>query len=714
MRGPMPATRRAAGAGLVADMNVRAAAGGGAPGLDRAALTFSAGAPATGEPSVLPAYSAFEVEGGGPAQDLYRSIYGASPGNAQVLYLGLPRQRLVNERTSLANRIGALGQAVRDAGGVTAAVGSSDPGIELAREARQRPAALMASDGSGLVDLGDVSPGMLQRDFAAPFGVRTNISALRAAYAAVVKAIPAGKPALTVVDTGDLARAYQWSSLAETRAAEPQKRSALTVTDQIVQMAALSLDPERDLLVVMAPLVPEIEGEPAAFAPLIMRGGVGKGIGRAASTHRDGICTLMDVSVTVADALGIAAPADMVGSRVTGDGSSAALDVLVAHLSSLSDVAVAVESVRIPSVNWFITLTALVLIAATFLVYRGVADVPRPLRSFVRVLLILMQCVPLAALLEFVIWRHPRSGVAVLSALVAVTAVLLAGALMAGRGRPATIPLIVVTGLTTAVLLVDQWLGAPLSFAGLFGYSPLFGARYYGIGNEMAGLLLGSAMVLGSLALDTWRDAPWAFGFRRWGWPLLGLVVVMTTAAPFLGANVGAIAWMTVGFAAGWLMLNGMRVWTWRNVAVVALIVGLLVAGMVVADLAGNSATETHLGRAVSTTVTGGAAGLWSIVVRKAETNIRVLGRTNWTWLLVVVLVLLGYMRWRPRGEFAAMLREHPSFAAVVGAALFAGLVGYFTEDSGIIIPALIMLPVGVASLYLMPSHGGAVESDAE
>ena len=86
---------------------------------------------------------------------------------------------------------------------------------------------------------------------------------------------------------------------------------------------------------------------------------------------------------------------------------------------------------------------------------------------------------------------------------IAVAAVVWGAALLSGRGRHVALPLIVVSGLTTIVLVVDQWLGAPLSFAGTFGYSPLYGARYYGIGNEMAGLLLGSAMVACALVLDT-------------------------------------------------------------------------------------------------------------------------------------------------------------------------------------------------------------------
>jgi hypothetical protein len=150
-------------------------------------------------------------------------------------------------------------------------------------------------------------------------------------------------------------------------------------------------------------------------------------------------------------------------------------------------------------------------------------------------------------------------------------------------------------------------------------------------------------------------------------------------------------------------MLNGKRVWTWRNAVVLILLIAVAVGALSVIDVFGDPGSETHLGRTISTAGSGGGvASIMTLVARKAETNLRVFGRTNWTWLLVAVLLLLGYMRWRPRGEFASMLRNHPAFAAVLGAALFAGIVGNFTEDSGVIIPALILLPVGVTALYLM------------
>jgi hypothetical protein len=193
----------------------------------------------------------------------------------------------------------------------------------------------------------------------------------------------------------------------------------------------------------------------------------------------------------------------------------------------------------------------------------------------------------------------------------------------------------------------------------------------------------------------------------------MAVVVLATGAAPMLGANVGLAAWMTAGFLVGWLMLNGKKVLTWRNLALVVVLIVVVVAALSAVDLLGGSGSQTHLGRAISGAESGGLGTLWTIVARKAETNMRVLGRTNWTWMLVAVLLLLGYSRWRPRGEFAQMLKRFPAVSVAIAAALFAGVVGYFTEDSGIIIPALMFIPVGVTALYLMLLPNGSSKGDA-
>ena len=710
LTGPMPQLRAVAEKGVVGDMNVRSGAvGAGAPTISRGALMLSAGASALAVSSAFEAYDATESVGSFAARDVYERLFGRSSGDAAVLYLGTAEQSAANLQTTLGNRIGALGDAMEAGGFRTGAVGNSDPGFNATPVQRSRPAAIVAADAAGIVPVGEVSASLLVTDVAAPYGVRTDRLRLMAAYRSAVDA----DGRFIVVDPGDLTRAYVMASAATTSAAETARREALRDADQVIGAIARELS-SSDLLVVLAPVVPEVVDEPPVFAPLVLSGAgmSGSGIVKTASTQRDGVCTIMDVSATLCAAAGVPRPAEMVGSVIEGTGGGS-LDDRVASLMRMNDTAVAIESIRTTAANTYITLTIVILFASAIAASSGGRRLPGWVRKVLRSLLLLSLSFAPAGLLMFALVRWPSTPVAAALWLMATALAVWALALVAGRGRSIGTSLMVLSGLTTLVLLADQWLGAPLSFTGVFGYSPLFGARYYGIGNEMAGMLMGSAMVSVALVLDLYRDRPWAGALRRYGWPTMAVIVTATTAAPFLGANVGAIAWMTAGFFAGWLLLNGHRLLSWRNVAIAAAIVVVLLVAASAADLLG-SGGGTHLSRAISGVEQSGPAALWTIVARKAETNMRVLGRTNWTWLLVAVLALLGYMRWRPKGEFADMLKRYPAVSAAMAASLVGGLVGYFTEDSGILIPALAMLPVGVAALHLMMSRADSSGGEGE
>jgi hypothetical protein len=696
----MPAARALASTSIVADTNVRAGGAQGASTPERGALVLSAGAPINAADGALSAYNASESVGAATARDLYLQYFGKPAGASGILFVGQPRQLLANTDPSSPGVIGALGSAARAAGARTYAIGNADLGMLADPPHASRPAAEAVSDVAGTADGGDVSPRMLVADPGSPYGARADVEAILTEYRSAL-ASPGG--ALVVIDPGDLFRATSIGSSVTSEAAAGDRARAVKSTDAVIAGVVAGAGPD-DTVIVLTQAVPSPPDISPGYGPLIVRDGTGATIGTSGSTHRDGLVTAMDVSATIIDLLGGAVPASMSGSRIHAGPTlaGAMVDERVAFLDRLNATSVAVETVRMTVVNYFIALSVIVLLGATIILYRNHAGLSPRLAFGTRVALLLPIAMLLGAVLQFVVWRWPGSAAEVVWELVAMTALSLGLALLSLRLRRVTLPLIVLTTVTTIALLCDQWLGAPLSLAGIFGYSPLLGARYYGMGNEMAGLVLGSAVVAFALVLDTWRDARWAKPMRVWGWPLLGIVLLATAAAPMWGANVGPAAWMTVGFLVGWLLLNGKKVWTLRNFVMVVVLVLVALAGLSALDLARGADAQTHLGRAITGAESGGISTLWTIVVRKAETNMRVLGRTNWTWMLVAVLVLLGYMRWRPRGEFGAMLKQFPAFSVAVAAALFAGVVGYFTEDSGIIIPALMFIPVGVTALYLM------------
>jgi hypothetical protein len=710
----MPNASALAERSLLANMNVRAGGLMGASTPDRGAMVLSAGA-SLADPgiagSIANAYDASEVVGATPARELYLEYFGEAPGNAQILFEGLPAAVLANEDSNNPASPGALGSTVHALGAKTAAIGNGDLGLHADQAGASRPAGEAAADESGTVDVGGVSDAMLATDPAAPFGVRASVDAILTEYR-VVLSDPGVR--LVVVDPGDLSRAATIAPSVTSPVAASAREQALRTTDAVLGGLVAGAGPD-DAIVVIAQAVVSVPDVPAGYGPAIIFDGEGGGVAVSPSTHRDGVVTEMDVSATIISLLGGVPQPSMVGSAVYA-GSIAGASTApqrIAYLDRLDTSSVAVESVRMTVVNYFIILTVLILLAATLVLYRTRDGLPAWLPKVTRWVLLIPIATLLGAVLQYVFWAWPATGTEVVVALVASTALALAIAIVPFRRSPVTLPLIVLSGMTAVLLMVDQWLGAPLSLFGLFGYSPLLGARYYGLGNEMAGLLLGSAFVTFALVLDTWPDAKWARAMRSWGWPVMGVVVLATAAAPMWGANVGPAAWMTVGILVGWLMLNGKRVLTWRNLVIVVVLILVVVVALSAIDLLGATDARTHLGRAVVGVETGGIGTLWTIVARKADTNLRVLGRTSWTWMLVALLLMLGYMRWRPRGEFAAMLKRFPALSVAIAAGLFAGLVAFFTEDSGIIIPALMFIPLGLATLYLMLVPRDRPEEDA-
>jgi hypothetical protein len=215
------------------------------------------------------------------------------------------------------------------------------------------------------------------------------------------------------------------------------------------------------------------------------------------------------------------------------------------------------------------------------------------------------------------------------------------------------------------------------------------------MGNEVASLLFGGVLVAIGLAFDEWPGTALSTWLRRYGVPVAAIIVVGAAAAPVLGANVGVAVWGTIGFGLAWALANGRRI-SWRLALTVALAAVLVVAAFSVADLLGQR-EQTHLGRAIASAQEGGVSTLLTIVARKADANARVLANTDLTWILVAALGLFAFARWRRGGDWDALVAENPGLMAISLAAAIGGAVAFFSEDSGIAIPSLIAIYVGLA-----------------
>ncbi|MDY0088341.1 MAG: hypothetical protein RBS78_07340 [Coriobacteriia bacterium] len=669
------------------------------------ALTFSAGSWAAADPLAPQPHSVDEHYEGGSAFDAYARATGIDASGYDVVFLGLPRTARLNETAAtLAVRLGALGQAVRDGGGATAALGNSDAGYEVRGIWRNRPAGVVAMDEEGRVLLGNVSSDLLANDPEAPFGFATDLKAFASEYERVLGGLSAqGGPSFIVLDTGDTHRAHEVAMDVSPSVAEVHHRAAVAKLDGVVALAADSL-PDDGVLMVVPQILAEYPGTVTGLGPAIISGPGWSGYLSSSSTQRSGLVTNLDIAATVLNELGLDAPVEVLGNPMVSDGSGANVANRIDDLTAENNTAVAIDTAKPVVVNTFIAGTTLVLLLCTVVLLRARLWPQRTVRRVSwagRALLILALAVPPASLLMFLLNRLPATTSEAYMAFFSALGVVWVLGLVLESVMGPRVPVIALSLLTVGIIVADQLLGAPLSFTSFLGYSPLLAARYYGLGNEGAAILFGASVVGCGLMLDECQETRWVQMMSRWGIALLGLGVVVVAAAPMLGANVAVAVWAVVGFAAMWLIYHEVKV-GWRAVLVAALLIVLLVGVFSFIDLRADTGSRSHLARAWESMGKGGVSQLWLIVVRKAETNVRVLTRTNWSWVLVAVLAFLAFMRWRPQGDFAATLQENPGFSAAVAASLIGGLTAYVTEDSGIVIPALIMVYVGVGILHLM------------
>src|SRR5690606_52668 len=306
------------------------------------------------------------------------------------------------------------------------------------------------------------------------------------------------------------------------------------------------------------------------------------------------------------------------------------------------------NSLRGPVVRSFIGFSIAVFVGwVAWMTYASIASVrgPEIWLPLWRWLLLLLMSGPLAIVLLPLAQSNDAGTAIVLLAAFAGLTTTAAYSLLRRRGIDALIFLALVTA---AVLVADVALGSRLIKNSILGYDPIVAARFYGIGNEYMGVLIGTSLIGTTGLLDrTIRGG----AVRRRLWFLLTAVaytaIVVVLASPALGANVGGTVAAVVGLGTTLTLLANRRL-SWR--ALIALFVGIAVvlalAGL--ADLTRHRDQPSHLGRALLAFMEQGWSAVAAIAARKLAMNLTLLRWTIWAQVFVVSLAISTVALYRP------------------------------------------------------------------
>jgi hypothetical protein len=653
----LPNFRRLFDTGACALMTTRTAGDSGGKtksdtGNESACLTLGAGSRAVAGMEARNAYDYDESVGDTKAADIYQRLFLIKPPIGSVVMVDANEITRNNSHLPYRLGIGAIGGAMRNAGLLTACVGNSDTIQDIHREA-----AGIAIDGSGIVDMGDVSRKLLRRNASGPYGIETSLRALINAFDRV------GRANLIVVDAGDMARADWYGNLCFRPQAMAMRQWAALRTDLVLGEVLKRVDLRSSRIMFVSPCSPHWQlYSNRRMAPVLIVGeGITHGLITSGSTRRPGLITNTDIAAGVLGYFGLKIPPSVIGRPPTSMAKSNPLSFLVAV-----DAYVTQQNDRLILMRLMATVLTFVIIAVLLL--RRWPEVTSRLALVPAMVAPLMAILPLFGSYTVMVSGAILAGMAVVIALLIL--------LLRIRAVHALI------GLCAALCLIvaaDLFRGGTLLANSPFSYSPSEGARFYGLGNEMSGSLVGAAIVVvfGLVGPLVGRMP----GIRR----LRTLICVacfgglaVLAGAPTLGADTGgALASLAVAAAALGVLASG-KMTTKRWLIVIGASVAAFGLIAVLDHLRGTGG-ETHLGKAFELVTSGRAAEFGLIIARKVGMNLKLLQSSMWSKLLLVSVGAMVYLRATSRGKRPIWTAQAVKLIAV------GALVAFLVNDSGVV-----------------------------
>ncbi|MBB6173633.1 hypothetical protein HNR23_003693 [Nocardiopsis mwathae] len=605
-----------------------------------------------------------------------------------------------NAASAYGARVGALGGAVREAGGTTLAVGAG--------------AALAAADHDGRVDtyVSGVG-GLRQEDLDAATLAVIDLDGLADLYLE-----PPVDPDAEVdeeVDGPDAEDEPEPDPIQH----EHRLEALAAIDDELGRV----LDVLPDDATLMVAGVSVEAGESNLNAALLHGPGPGGtrfdgGFLTSDSTRRDGLVTLTDATATVVSSMGL--PTSGMVGRVWKQGERPGdFATAVGDLADLNTAAKVVGSLTAGFFAFFVALQLLIYAAAAYALHRY-SDRDRKKRDLVlsvtRVVALGGAAFPVSSYLSNLIpwWSSDAPQLALIGCVLLTDAVVVALA-MAGPWRRGILgPMTVVAGITTAVLFIDMLTGANLQLNSPTGYTPIVAGRFYGLGNIAfatfaTGMLMAVAGVAHYLIRRGHRTAAVATA------AVVGTATIFVIGWPGLGTDFGGVIAIIPGLAVTVLMISGRRV-TWRwSLGIAATAVGVI-GLMAYLDFLRPPSERSHFGLFFSQLLGGEAA---TVISRKLAAMLGSLGNWQLTLLSACALLFLFAVLNKPTDwRMGALQRAYeyaPTLRAGLTGSLVTALVGFAVNDSGIAIPALaltVAVPLTLSACTWVLQQEGPLERD--
>lgn len=621
---------------------------------------------------------------GNKGTDLFAGLTGYQAKAENIVHLGLPQMDKICAALNQTVVPGGLGQALANLKIKRAVIGNADTKTALTVDDYRRYAVTIAMDKRGVVDMGNISSSLLLANNNSPFILSTNYEKLLKEYKHYLDKVD-----FLVIETGDMLRLDEYDEYLLPSKVQLEKTAILKRIDAFLNNLLPTLNPDKDLLLLVAPTPSKSElfaGN--GLTPLIAWGkDIKPGFLTSGTTHRKGIVTNLDIAPTVINFFNGTVPFYMSGQKIESIRGKDSLSNLI----GLNRQIVSTSNQHGPVLKTFVTLQIISVIIILLIIFIS-PSIKQLYLNLSQNILLGLAFVPWI-LLVFPLWKT----FSLFWSYVIIISIAAGIVLALKKVSRVILDPFVVLGLTTSLsILLDLFLGAPMMKASLLGYDPMVGARFYGIGNEYSGVLLGSTILGGTALIQRFPQKEKILKALTF---IFFLLVIYVSASPHYGTDVGGTITSIVAFTIVYLQMQKHKIRPKTLFKIGGVLIFLLVC-LILWDYSLGS--NTHIGRAAVLIKQEGWQGAKEIIQRKLATNWRLIRYTIWTRVLLTFLAALAILFFRPIGVVNRIVEKYPHLAIGFIGIIIASIVGMAVNDSGVVQAATTIIYGATPLVYLV------------
>lgn len=576
----------------------------------------------------------------------------------------------INLDRSYDAKIGALGDNIHNAGLKTAIFGNSDNDENFLRMA-----SLIPMDSRGLIDYGDVDDIVLE-DENYPYGIKTN-------YGKISKEIEKikDKASLLVIDTGDLKRLDLYNSFLNDDTFGKHRKNILIEMDKFIGEINKNADKD-SMFIVLSPTIENQRLKTSGLAPIVIweNDKTSSGVLKSSTTRRDAIITNLDIAPTIAEFLETPKD-DFIGNNIEIEDKEDNL-LYVNKLDRRTNLTSILRSPYLKLYNIFVILV--IVTSSLYLIFNKSYN--KRFIKYIETLLMMVLAIPLV-LLVIPILSIENIYLYIFTSIVSLfTLIVLMKLLLSRKNR-----LWALLMMNFIIIILDISTGSNLTKSSIMGYDPIIGARYFGIGNELLGVLLASMTLVLAYLLNKYNNK------------LLLVILpitVLLVGHPNLGANVGGTISVLFASIIYVFLVSNIKI-DFKRLLLMGLGVVMVILIIGAMDILINP-NPTHLGKTILMIISNGPVSILSVLVRKLSVNIRLIKVSTWAKVLYTSLIFGVLLFKSYKNKMKSIYSKYKYLDIGLISLISGSIVGLLLNDSGLLLAAISSMIMIVTLIYLL------------